>query len=233
MAHSGNLLLDSISSADYLLLHRHLRPVELRVKLVLFEAGEDITHVHFPVDAIISIVVPLKRGEAVEAAMVGRDGVVGASAALDSGRSLSRGMVQLGGKGLMCSPLAFRSAVEQSRSLMSLVVRHEQTLYAQVQQSVACMANHRAEQRLCRWMLRAHDLFPHEDLPFTQEFLGNMLGLRRTSVSEIAAQLQQRGLINYTRGKVKLLDIAGIEKASCECYGAVKAYYAALLSPLK
>lgn len=176
MAHSGNLLLDSISSADYLLLHRHLRPVELRGKLILFEAGDDITHVYFPLDAI-SIVVPLKRGEAVETAMVGRDGVVGASAALDSGRSLSRGVVQLGGKGLMCSPPAFKTAVEESRSLMSLVVRHEQTLYAQAQQSVACMANHRAEQRLCRWMLRAQDLFPHEDLPFTQEFLGNMLGL--------------------------------------------------------
>ena len=110
-------------------------------------------------------------------------------------------------------------------------MRHEQTVYAQAQQSAACNASHHVEARLCRWMLRARDLSGSDVLPFTQEFLAEMLGVRRTSVSVVAHTLQQAGFIKYIRGRIQIINVDGLEQAACECYGTVKAHYDALLGP--
>jgi CRP-like cAMP-binding protein len=165
----------------------------------------------------------------IEAAMVGRDGVVGAAASLDGKISLSRAIVQLAGEAMICEVSTLKGAAMQSENLLSLLIRHEQTVYAQAQQSTACMATHHVEARLCRWLLRARDLARSDTLLFTQEFLAEMLGVRRTSVSVVAHTLQQAGMIKYRRGKIEILNVEGLEESACECYGTVNSHYRALL----
>ena len=227
MAHS-NVLLGSLSPGDAAALRPHLKNIELKQKQVLFDAGDTIRAVYFPTSAVISLVIGLSTGEIVDAAMVGRDGVLGASAALDGKISLSRAIVQLTGETLVCDPAALKSAVLQSQTLLSVVIRHEQTLYAQAQQSTACMAAHDIQSRFCRWLLRARDLSGTDNLQLTQEFLAEMLGVRRTSVTAVALFLQQAGLIKYSRGNIQILNVEGLQDASCECYEAVKSHYGRL-----
>src|SRR5204863_1569376 len=179
--------------------------------------------------AIISLVVTLSTGEMIEAAMVGKDGIVGASAALDGKVSLSRAIVQIPGDALTCELDLLRKAALQSHPLLALLIRHEQTVYAQAQQSAACNAAHDVEARLCRWLLRARDLSDSDTLPFTQEFLAEMLGVRRTSVSLVAHTLQQAGMIKYARGRIQITNLEGLRETACECYGTVNAHYQALL----
>lgn len=152
---SSNIILDSLPPQDADALRDILKPVRLEQARILFEAGEAITHVYFPTSAIISLVVTLSTGEMIEAAMVGRDGIVGAAAALDGRISLSRAIVQLSGSCLECDIGSLKRAALKSEPLLSLLVRHEQTVYSQAQQSAACIATHNVEARLSRWMLRA------------------------------------------------------------------------------
>ena len=196
---------------------------------MLFEPDEEIDHVYFPVNAIVSLVATLSTGEMIEAAMVGRDGVVGASAALDGKISLSRGIIQLSGEIVVCEIEPLKSAALQNPKLLSLLIRHEQTVYAQAQQSAACFATHLVEARLCRWLLRARDLSGSDNLPFTQEYLAEMLGVRRTSVTEVAHTLQEAGLIKYARGKIQIVDATALRESACECYGSVQGFYQKLL----
>jgi CRP-like cAMP-binding protein len=196
---------------------------------VLFEAEEQVDHVYFPTSAVVSLVITLSTGEIIEAAMVGMDGVVGASAALDGKISLSRGIVQLGGEIIVCDIDALKSAALQSPKLLSLLIRHEQTVYAQAQQSAACFATHHVEARLCRWLLRARDLSESDNLPFTQEYLAEMLGVRRTSVTAVAHALQEAGLIKYARGKIQVVNAEGLKATTCECYETVRSQYQRLI----
>jgi CRP-like cAMP-binding protein len=196
---------------------------------VLFEADEEICNVYFPTSAVVSLVTTLSTGEMIEIAMTGRDGVVGASAALDGKISLSRGIIQLGGEIVVCDIGALKSTALQSPKLLSLLIRHEQTVYAQAQQSAACFATHQVVARLSRWLLRARDLSGSDTLTFTQEYLAEMLGVRRTSVTVVAHTLQAAGLIKYARGKIQILNTEGLQDSACECYGTVKAQYARLI----
>ena len=139
---TANLLLASLSPSDAVALFPHLKSVHLAQQKVLFEAGDPIGAVYFPTSAIISLVVALSTGEMIEAAMVGRDGVVGAAASLDGKISLSRAIVQLAGDAMLCEVSTLKGAAMQSENLLSLLIRHEQTVYAQAQQSTACMATH-------------------------------------------------------------------------------------------
>jgi CRP-like cAMP-binding protein len=224
-----NLLLASLSSADLKLLEPHLRPLELKQHKVLWEAGQSVSAVYFPYDAVLSLVVTLSTGEAIEAAMVGRDGVIGALAALDGRISLSRAVVQISGHGAMCDVEALKRTTMQSATLNSLLIRHEQVVYAQAQQSAACNAMHTIEERLARWLLRARDLAQSDTLPFTQEFLAEMLGVRRTSVSTVAHTLQQAGFLKYARGLIHILDLEGLQQSACECYYTVCRHYNTML----
>jgi len=225
----SNLILDSLSPGDTAALHSHLKPVFLDQHRILFDAGQPIDAVYFPTGAIVSLVVGLSTGEMVEAAMVGRDGVVGAAAALDGKISLSRAIVQLGGNAFRCDVDALRGAALQSHTFLAILIRHEQTVYAQAQQSAACMATHDIEARLSRWLLRARDLASSDTLHFTQEFLAEMLGVRRSSVSVVAHSLQQAGMIKYARGKIQIVNVDGLQQTACECYDTIKCQYAALL----
>ena len=229
----NNQLLDLFSPSDTKLLNPHLKPAKFEQRHVLFEADERIRHVYFPTTAVVSLVVTLSTGEMVEAAMVGNDGVVGAAAALDGKIALSRGIIQLGGEIIVCDTDALHSAALQSPKLLSILNRHEQTVFAQAQQSAACFATHQVEPRLCRWLLRARDLSGSDYLPFTQEYLGQMLGVRRTSVTAVAHTLQAAGLIKYSRGKIQITDAEGLQESACECYGSVKTLYEKLIGPIK
>jgi CRP-like cAMP-binding protein len=225
----SNAILASLSASDTAALEPHLKATHLEQKTVLYEAGETIGGVYFPISACISLVVTLATGEMTESAMVGRDGAVGLASALDGKIAMSRAIVQLAGDAIVCDPAAFRGAALQSEALISTVMRHEQTLFAQAQQSTACMANHEVDARLCRWLLRARDLSGSDQLPFTQAFLAEMLGVRRTSVTTVARTLQEAGMVKYRRGHIEILDVEGLREGSCECYETVKEQYSQLL----
>jgi CRP-like cAMP-binding protein len=224
-----NLLLASLARSDFKLLEPHLKPVDLKQHDILFNPGDTVSTVYFPYDAIVSLVVPLSTGESVEAAMVGRDGVVGASAALDGKISVCRAIVQITGHGVSCNVDALKRAALESPKLLSLIIRHEQVVYAQAQQTAACNVMHTIEERLARWLLRARDLSQSDTLPFTQDFLAEMLGVRRTSVTMIARSFQQAGILKYARGRIQIIDPEGLLESACECYATVSKHYDVLL----
>ncbi|MGA7808478.1 Crp/Fnr family transcriptional regulator [Bradyrhizobium sp.] len=220
-----NLILDSLSASDGAVLGAHLRPVKLIHKQVLFDIGDLARRVYFPTTGVISLVLGLSTGEFVETAMVGREGVIGASSALDGKVSLNRAIVQLSGDAMECQAEVLANAAYGSRPLMSALIRHEETVLAQAQQTVACMAAHDTQARLCCWLLRARDLARSDSLPFTQEFLAEMLGVKRTSISPIAHTLQQAGMIRYARGRIAITNAEGLEGRACECYRAARMNY--------
>jgi CRP-like cAMP-binding protein len=165
----------------------------------------------------------LERGRgAVESASIGRSGVIGASAGLGARSAFARAIVQLPGTAAWLSAAHFYAAASQSQAIRDLIVHYNDLLLAQTQQSVACNALHVLETRLCRWLLQTHDCIDSDAIPLTQELLGQMLGVRRTTVTIAARLLQSAGLIRYRRGVIQILDRKGLEEISCECYAAVR-----------
>jgi CRP-like cAMP-binding protein len=201
----------------------HLRVVQLPRETVLFAAGDTIEAIYFPHSGIVSIVVDLDSGEMIETAMVGRDSVVGGAAAVGDDIALNRAVVQVTAVASVVDVGTFRGLVQQSHAYHALLARHRQFILAQAQQSAACNAAHGLEARLSRWLLRCHDLLGSDDIPLTQEFLANMLGARRTSVTLVAGTLQQAGLIRYRRGHIRVTNLEGLRESACECYESTKA----------
>ena len=229
MSKSPNRLLASLPANAFSAISPHLKIVELKFGEVVAEAGSPIRQVYFPYSGVISLVVELDVGAMIETAMVGRDGVLNAASALDGKVSLNKGIVQSAGSAGTIEVNRFRRLANEFEPFRSLLMRHEQVLFAQSQQSAACNASHSVEARMCRWLLFMRDLAGSDDLMLTQEFLAQMLSVRRPSVSIVASPLQKAGLIKYSRGRMRLLDIKGLQKRACECYGTVKAHYQRLL----
>jgi CRP-like cAMP-binding protein len=229
--YSSNLVLASLPTADIKMLLPHLRAVDLPQETVLFEAGDVISTVVFPHTGIISLVVNLATGEMIECAMVGRESLVGGLAALDSNVCISRAVMRIAGSASVVEADQARRLADRSEKFRRVLVRHEQLLLAQSQQSAACNASHTLEARLSGWLLRCRDLTGSDDLALTQEFVAQTLGVRRTSVSNVANTLQRAGFIRYRRGHIRVLDVNGIEESSCECYEAVKAMSDRLIGP--
>jgi CRP-like cAMP-binding protein len=220
-----NLLLEALPANERSALQPHLRPETLTQHRTLFDVRDTIKEVYFPTTAAVSLVIPLSTGEIVESAMVGRDGAIGAAAALNGRLSLNRALVQIGGECLVCGVEPLRALLHDHSQMRSLIGAHEQALFAQAQQSAACNATHVIESRLARWLLRAADLSGRDELPLTQEYIAQMLGVRRTSVTVIARTLQEAGMIRYGRGHIKLLDAPALMETACECYQTVKSNY--------
>jgi CRP-like cAMP-binding protein len=220
--HTSNQVLACLAAADLDALLPHLRSVDLPQEMILYEAGDTITRVFFPHSGVVSLVVELTTGDMIEAAMIGREGVVGGLSALDSKISISRAIVQIAGGGSVVDVDHIRHLAEESVVFRTTLIKHEQVLLAQSQQSAACNAIHTIEARLSRWLLRCRDLIGSEDLSLTQEFIAQMLGVRRTSVSIVANTLQQAGLIRYKRGHIRVLNLEGLQDSACECYWTVK-----------
>jgi CRP-like cAMP-binding protein len=215
-----NSFLSSLSEGDLTALRPHLREIKLEQGKVLFEEGSRIEHQHFPVGGVVSFVVMMSDGNSVEAGMLGKDGVVGASAALDGPRALNRAIVQVAGGAMVIETARLRAAVAASAALREKLYQHDQLLWVQAQQSAACNALHQVEERLCRWILRTADVIENQTVHLTQEFVGQMLGVRRTSVTLAARHLQTLGYIKYRRGRIEIIDGEGLREASCECYEA-------------
>jgi CRP-like cAMP-binding protein len=230
MAKSPNRLLASLPSDVFSALTPHLKTVELKFADVLAEAGSPIRQVYFPYSGVISLVVELDVGAMIETAMVGHDGALNAASALDGKVSLNKGIVQIAGSAGTIEVNRLRRLANELEPFRSLLIRHEQVLFAQSQQSAACNASHSVEARMCRWLLHMRDLAGSDDLTLTQEFLAQMLSVRRPSVSIVASPLQKAGLIKYSRGRIRMLDVKGLQKRACECYGTVKGHYQRLLS---
>jgi CRP-like cAMP-binding protein len=221
-SHSLNLLLASLPPENLAALVPHLRVAHLPHETVLFEAGDTINSIYFPHTGIVSIVVDLPTGEMIETAMIGRDSLAGGSAAIDDDIALNRAVVQVAGVASVVDVALFRGIAHQSHNFQATLARHRQFILAQAQQSAACNAAHTLEARLSRWLLRCHDLLGSDDIPLTQEFLGEMLGVRRTSVTVVAGALQQAGFIRYRRGHIQVIDREALQESACECYETIK-----------
>jgi CRP-like cAMP-binding protein len=229
MPHFSNALLASLPPAVFEYLGAHLRTIELRRAAVIATAGEPLSHAYFPHCGILSLVARLEGGQSVEAAMVGRNGVFGASAALGDPTALNDTVVQLPGSASILEIARLRAAAERDSQFRALLVRHEQTLFVQALQSSGCNAVHSVESRLARWLLRARDLAGGDTLDLTQENLAQVLGARRSSVSIVANTLQRAGLIRYSRGRIEIISHEGLSAMSCKCSEVVKRRYDKLL----
>jgi CRP-like cAMP-binding protein len=230
--HSTNLLLASLPPENMAALMPHLRVVQLPQETVLFEAGDTIKAIYFPHTGIVSIVVDLASGETIETAMIGRDSLVGGSAALDDDIALNRAVVQVAGVASVVDVGTFRGLAQQSHTFHATMARHRQFILAQAQQSAACNAAHTLEARLSRWLLRCRDLLGSDEIHLTQEFLAEMLGARRTSVTLVASALKQAGFIQYRRGHIRVIDVEGLRDSACECYKTNKAQAKRLIGSL-
>jgi CRP-like cAMP-binding protein len=213
-----NKLLASLPRDHFDRLAPYLSTVSLPQGLVLYEAGDEVDQVYFPHYGMLSLLAVLRDGKAIETATVGREGVVGAMAGLGLYKSLVRVVVQMP---LALSKIAathFRTVAASSDVIRNLCVRYNEVLLSQARVTAACNALHPIEARFCRWLLQSADRAASDTVPLTQEFLAEMLGVRRTSVTEVASKVQNAGVITYSRGVIKILDRAALARISCECY---------------
>jgi CRP-like cAMP-binding protein len=221
-ATAGNHLIESLPHAERETLIGQLRPGHLAVKTVIFDPGQPIQSVHFPLDGVVSLVTPLADGNIVEVATIGNEGIVGVP--LVPGGSLAvRAISQVAGRTLRMEATEFLKSAERLPVFRALVQKYVQALFGQISQAAACNRLHSNEERLSRWLLMSHDRVGTDAFPITHEFLGQMLGSRRATVTLSAGLLQSAGLIKYHRGRVTIVDREGLESVSCECYSIIKA----------
>jgi CRP-like cAMP-binding protein len=205
-----------------------LRVQDFPVSQVLFATGDRVESIYFPTAGAISLVTELAGGEMIESALLGRDGVVGGGAALDDRDAVYRAIVQVAGSGYALDVPTARQIAADSEEFRTTIVRHEQLILAQAQQSAACNAKHDLHERLARWLLRVRDVTGNDSFMLTQEFMAEMLGVRRTSVTLVAQSLQQAGFISYRRGNIRIEQASALEQNACECYVTIRNRYESL-----
>jgi CRP-like cAMP-binding protein len=226
-----NRLLASLSYEEYERLRPHLIPIPLEYKCPLYEANEPIEFVHFIETGVASLVNTMMNGDAAEVGTVGNEGFVGLPVLFGDNQAPTSVYMQVGGAGLKMKADLFRTEMLGNASTQGAMLGYAHAFFNLVAQSAACNTLHLLEQRCCRWLLMTQDRMQSCDFPLTQEFLAMMLGVRRAGVTDAARALKRAGLINYTRGCVTVLDRAGMEKRSCECYGVTKKEFDRLLGP--
>ena len=222
VAPGQNRLLSALSRELQLRLIPRTEKVSLPVRLLLYEPETPIGNVYFPLSGVVSLVLPLRDGTSVEIGTVGNEGLVGTPLFLGVDRSPTRAFVQVAGQSLKMRADAFRRSVQEFPELAELVRRYTQGLFNQVSQTTACNHVHSVRQRMCRWLLMTHDRVGADEFQLTQEFLAQMLGVRRPSVTVAAGELQDAGLISYRRGRIRIVNRAQLEAGSCECYDTVR-----------
>jgi CRP-like cAMP-binding protein len=224
-----NLLLAALPPEDLALIAPHLAQVELERGRLLYDPGDRIDIVYFPHDGVISMMTLMDSGAAIESATIGREGALGLPAAVAPRQSLVRAIVQTPAKAVRISAPQLHEAWEKSPKIRELVDRHGEALFGHAIQSVACNALHSVEARFCRWLLTCHDRISTDTVALTQEFLADMLGVQRTTVTAVARALQEKGAIRYRRGVVDIVDRGTLEALTCECYGVIRRNYERLL----
>jgi CRP-like cAMP-binding protein len=224
-----NHLLASLPPAIRTLWMPHLELVDLELGQVLHEAQGRLTHVHFPLTAIVSLLYVMENGSSAEIAVVGNDGMVGFALIMGGDTTPSRAVVQSAGAGLRMKAQFMKHEFNLVPPVMHLMLRFTQALITQMAQTAVCNRHHSLDQQLCRWLLLSMDRLRGNELLMTQELIANMLGVRREGVTEAANKLQRAGLIKYARGHITVLDRAGLERRTCECYRVVRQEYQRLL----
>lgn len=225
----GNRLLAALPPEEYKRLLPHMETVPLALKQVLYVPNQTIEYVYFPNNGVCSLIVIMEDGSSVEVGTVGNEGMVGIALFLGADRLPSEAFAQVAGNAMRMKADVFKREVFPGSPLHNLLQRYTQTLFNQVGQSAACNRLHCVEERCCRWLLMTQDRVGSDRFPLTQEFLAQMLGVRRASVSAIAAKLQKAGFISYSRGIITIVDRKSLETVSCECYKVVKQEFDRLL----
>jgi len=218
----NNRLLANLSADDLLPLRARMNAVELPAGRQLHAAGEVLAYVYFPVTATVSLITALQDGTSLEVAAVGSEGMVGICAFLGGRRALGSAVVQSAGMVLRLPASVVIDAARQSSSLRQELLTYTQSLLTDMAQTTACLRHHRLEQQVCRWLLVHLDRQPGTIITATHDGIAQLLGVRREGVTAIALRLQRAGLIQYRRGRIELLNRAGLEARCCECYEAVR-----------
>jgi CRP-like cAMP-binding protein len=211
-----------------------LELVELDLKQTIYEEGQPIEHVYFPLNGILSLVSQMEDGRGIEVATIGNEGMAGLPVFLQATRtSAHMSFAQIPGQALRmpAGPFGEFIASSQNGALHTALNRYTQALMSMIARAVACNALHSVQQRACRWLLQTHDRVGTDEFLLTQEFLGQMLGVTRASVNEVAQELQDTGAIQYTRGRVTILDRRELESRSCDCYSVIREEFDRLLQP--
>ncbi|GAC1678439.1 MAG: Crp/Fnr family transcriptional regulator [Steroidobacteraceae bacterium] len=224
-----NQLLAALPNVEWRRWLPHLEFVELPLGHVLYEAGDTLSHAYFPTTAIISLLYVMHSGESAEIAVVGKEGVVGISLFMGGNSTSSRAVVQNAGSGFRISAELVKNEFNRATPVLHLLLRYTQALITQMTQTAACNKHHSLHQQLCRWLLLSLDRLPRDELVMTRQLIANMLGVPLKEMTEGALCLQDAGLIQYSDGHIAVLDRAGLEKLSCECYAVVRKEYDRLL----
>jgi len=225
----SNRLLAALPEADWPRWQPLLEWVDMPLGEVLYESGRTLSHVYFPTSAIVSLLYVMENGASAEIAVVGNEGVVGISLFMGGESTPSRAVVQSAGMGVRMRAQTIKEEFNRAGPVMHLLLRYTQALITQMAQTAVCNRHHTLDQQLCRWLLLSLDRLQGSELTMTQELIANMLGVRREGVTEAALKLQKIGLIRYARGHIHVLDRAGLEARTCECYAVVKKEYDRLL----
>jgi CRP-like cAMP-binding protein len=224
-----NRLLAALPEAELQRWLPHLEYVDMPLGEVLYEAGSTLSHVYFPTTAIVSLLYVMQNGESAEIAVVGNDGVVGISLFMGGDSTPSRALIQSGGGAYRLRAQLMKEEFDRGGPVLHLLLRYTQALITQMVQTAACNRHHSLDQQLCRWLLLSLDRLQGTDMVMTQALIAHMLGVPLKGATEGALKLQTAGLIDYTRGRIRVLDRGGLEKRTCECYAVVKKEYARLL----
>lgn len=225
-----NTLLGLLPTEDLISLRPHLERVTLTLGQSLSESGKQMSHVYFPVDAIVSLLCVMGDGASTEIAVVGREGVVGVSLFMGGETTPSRAIVQSAGQAYRLKGPLLKNEFYRAGSMQRLLLRYTQALLTQMAQTAVCNRHHSLDKQLCRWLLLSLDRLNSNELFMTHELIANMLGVRREGVTEAAGKLQRAGLICYNRGHITVTDRPGLEARVCECYAVVKQEYDRLLN---
>jgi CRP-like cAMP-binding protein len=217
-----NLWLAALGPSDRERLEPHLEERAFRQGQTLYEAGEAVDAVWFPLNGVVSLMTLLADDRMVETAVIGREGLVGVTCGPLNARASSRAIAQIDGSAACCPAEVFSAALAESDEMRSALSRFTESLLAQVQQNAACNAQHRLDERLARWLLTVHDRADGDRFGLTQADIAGMLGVRRATVSEVGSELEGKGLIRRGRGWVQVLDRPALERASCGCYSMVR-----------
>jgi CRP-like cAMP-binding protein len=224
-----NRLLSALPPDIYDRLRPNLSAETLALGEIVYEAGGRPEFIYFPTGAVISLLYTMADGATAEVGLTGNDGMVGVALVLGGDTTPNRAVVQIAGSALKMRARALQEEFARGGPLQQLLLRYIQALMTQISQTAVCNRLHPVEKRLCRWLLLSHDLVASDELAMTQEFISNMLGGRRESVTVAAARLQDAGLIQYSRGRITILDRAGLEASVCECYRIVRDEFERLL----
>lgn len=224
-----NRLLDALPAAEYDRIAAHLELIPMNLGDVLYEPDVKLRHVYFPTTSIVSLLYVMEDGASAEIAIVGNEGILGISLFMGGDTTPSRAVVQSAGHGYRLRADLLKAEFGRFGPTMYLLLRYTQALITQMAQTAVCNRHHSIDQQLCRWLLLSLDRLESNELTMTQELIANMLGVRREGVTEAAGALQKNGLIQYSRGKITVLDRPRLEARCCECYQVVKTEFDRLL----